>query len=493
MPSSPPFSFGKTVLLLLLGAVLFHACGTATLPLLDRDEPRFAEAAREMQARGDFLVPYFNNQYRFDKPPLIYWCQNAVVAVMGESDRAMRLPSAVAAALTALVLLGFGCRVSGLRVGLAAALIYSTALQVMIHAKLAVADGLLVLFVALGFWAGWELLRTDAPVEDAKPPDRRFWRVVFCLALGFGFLAKGPVAWLPWMAVPLFCCWQRDPARAPVARWWLMALILAVLLVAAWGGPALWLTQGAYFKVGIGRHVVQRSLGVLEGHGSSHWLGYLASLPLYFVTVFPSFFPWSIWLPGLLRGVRRTGCDPLEKWLLSGTAITFVVFSFIRTKLPHYTLPAFPLLSLWVAWRWERTSTRPRRFAGAVAGMVALNLALSFLVFPVARRWSPSVSIASQVEPWLQPGTAIGCCDYYEPSLTWYFRRRTDQFMEELAVEDVAKFMSRPGPRVCVLTQAATDKLPPAPRGTETRAAEGYNVANGRRVRLIAWIKPVER
>ena len=63
--------------LLFLACVLFHVIGTWSLPLIDRDEPRFAEASREMIERGDYVVPYFNNQYRFDKPPLAYWAQVA--------------------------------------------------------------------------------------------------------------------------------------------------------------------------------------------------------------------------------------------------------------------------------------------------------------------------------------------------------------------------------------------------------------------------------
>ena len=68
-----------------LGCLLFHLAGTWSLPLVDRDEPRFAEASREMIERGDYVVPYFNNRYRFDKPPLTYWCQVASYRVFGEN------------------------------------------------------------------------------------------------------------------------------------------------------------------------------------------------------------------------------------------------------------------------------------------------------------------------------------------------------------------------------------------------------------------------
>jgi len=58
-------------LILLLGLVL-NLSGTWLLPLVDRDEPRFAEASREMLASHVFVVPTFNGAPRYDKPPLIY-------------------------------------------------------------------------------------------------------------------------------------------------------------------------------------------------------------------------------------------------------------------------------------------------------------------------------------------------------------------------------------------------------------------------------------
>ena len=97
---------------LFFGCVLFHIAGTWSLPLIDRDEPRFAEASREMIERGNYIVPYFNNQLRLDKPPLTYWAQVASYRIFGENDFAARFPSAVAAALTALAIFGMGLAAS---------------------------------------------------------------------------------------------------------------------------------------------------------------------------------------------------------------------------------------------------------------------------------------------------------------------------------------------------------------------------------------------
>src|SRR6059058_6026833 len=101
--------------LLFAGCVLFHIAGTWSLPLIDRDEPRFAEASREMIERRDFIVPFFNNRERFDKPPFTYWCQAAAFAVFGQNDFAARLPSVLAAALTSLVLFHWGRRFDGVQ------------------------------------------------------------------------------------------------------------------------------------------------------------------------------------------------------------------------------------------------------------------------------------------------------------------------------------------------------------------------------------------
>jgi len=125
------------------------------LPLIDRDEPRFAEASREMIERGDYIVPHFNNQVRLDKPPLTYWAQTASYFLFGQNDFAARFPSALAAALTALSIFAWGSRIGGDKLGWWAAIIFTLSLQTFLHAKAAVADMWLILFMTMGHWAGY--------------------------------------------------------------------------------------------------------------------------------------------------------------------------------------------------------------------------------------------------------------------------------------------------------------------------------------------------
>src|SRR5204863_4018537 len=142
---------------------------------------------------------------RFDKPAFIYWTQIASYRVFGENDFAARFPSAVAAALTAVLLFAWGRRVGAERTGWWAAIIFTLCLQSFVHGKAAVADMWLVFFVTAAHWAGYELLADSLNPERVRAAgaDRllKYWRVVFYVALGFGFLAKGPLAWLPLLTV----------------------------------------------------------------------------------------------------------------------------------------------------------------------------------------------------------------------------------------------------------------------------------------------------
>src|SRR5262249_21056915 len=296
--------------LLFFGCILFHILGTWILPLIDRDEPRFAEASREMIERNNYIVPSFNNQLRLDKPPLTYWAQVASYRIFGESDFAARFPSAIAAALTAVLILVWGRRMGSEKLGWCAAIVFTLSLQTFVHAKAAVADMWLVLFMTLAHWAGFELIQRRTPnskklnqTSNLKPQTSIWW-LTFYISLALGFLAKGPIAWTPLLTVTVVISYARDWQLSRRFKF-VGGVLLMLVVVAVWGIPALIQTRGGFFSGGIGRHVVSRSFTTLEGHGASSLGMYVLLLPFYLVTVFISFFPWSIKLPWLIRKLRR--------------------------------------------------------------------------------------------------------------------------------------------------------------------------------------------
>jgi hypothetical protein len=265
-------------------------------------------------------------------------------------------------------------------------------------------------------------------------------------------------------------------------------------MVAHWGIPALWATGGEFLKVGIGRHVIQRSVGTLEGHGASRLLTYVALMPLYFLTVFPSFFPWSIHLPWLLKRFWREGRRTvLEGYLITGVITTFVIFSLVRTKLPHYTLPCFPLLALWLAERWltEKRSLRLLSWTWAVGA--ALGLGVSCLLIPRMAPFFPTNQLYSALEPQLDPGMEFASCEFDEPSLVWYFRHKIHGFHHPVAIEGLQPFMEQSGPRFCVLpTRLVASAFPKVPGEWKRFDSKGINFVHGRRTELTALVKTLK-
>jgi 4-amino-4-deoxy-L-arabinose transferase-like glycosyltransferase len=500
--------------LFFFGCVLFHLAGIWSLPLIDRDEPRFAEASREMIERGDYVVPYFNNHFRLDKPPLTYWFQVASYRVFRENDFAARFPSAIAAALTAVLLLAWGSRFGKTSVGWWAAIIFTLSLQTCVHAKAAVADMWLVLFVTLAHWAGYELLRDRLANESKRPTlnvqrptSNSGWWWTFYFALAFAFLAKGPIGWTPLLTVAATRFFVRDAQLATRFKF-VRGILLTLAVVALWGIPALIQTHGEFFTIGIGRHVIGRSFGAMEGHGANSLGAYLLLLPFYFVTIFASFFPWSIKLPWLMRKLWRkqeagvtphargySGRDKIDNYLLGGAGIIFIIFSLIKTKLPHYTLPALPLLSLLLARRWIDNEMPIAFFKRSGVTFAIVWLAIALCIAPFTARFFPAWQLYRESREYLRPEMQFGAVDYNEPSLVWYFRSpegvRGWLATPALRPTNVQRFMEQTGPRFVILPTELAGKIYPAlPNDWKDFRARGFNIVNGKRANLTLVLKP---
>jgi len=503
--------------LLFVGCLLFHIAGTWSLPLIDRDEPRFAEASREMIQRGDYVVPYFNNQLRLDKPPLTYWAQTVSYRVFGENDFAARFPSAIAAALIAVTIPIRGLKIGGRATGWRAALIFTLCLQTFIHAKAAVADMWLALFVTTAHWSGLELLRdglTTSPHQISSGKHRTLhWWFVFYVSLALGFLAKGPIAWTPLLTVGSTVLYAPNLQLRRRFKF-LRGIALMLVIVAAWGVPALIRTNGEFLRIGIGRHVIGRSFGAMEGHGWNSLGGYVLLLPFYFVTVFVSFFPWSIKLPSLLKHLWHKS-DNIDRYLFSGAAIIFIIFSLVKTKLPHYTLPAFGMLALLLGRHWgseqgpehegqgskplqSKASNNPATdltghrslFTPIAITTACVWVAIALAVPPMVARFFPAYQLFQLSRESVQPNMQFAAVDFQEPSLVWYFRSRIQGFLMPLNKRRAAEFMNARDARLIVLpTTVAGEIFANPPASWRFYTVSGFNIAKGKRVDLTLVLK----
>ncbi len=216
-----PLRIGMAASLLLLLGLSLMLPGLGESGLWDPWEPKYAQAPREMAARGSFVIPYFHGEPRLNKPPLTYWLIGASQALFGVTEAAARLPSALFAALCPVALaLAFALRGRELEGVLAGAALL-TAPQWLLLGRFATPD------VPLAALLG---ILLAACVAAPAIPSARGKRVLVALAIaalaGAG-LVDWPRGWLlpAWAAL----AWAAARMRGP----WLWALVAASALYLA--------------------------------------------------------------------------------------------------------------------------------------------------------------------------------------------------------------------------------------------------------------------
>ena len=310
--------------------------GLGGLPLFDLDEGAFAQATLEMLDSGQFAATTLNGEPRFDKPILSYWLQALSVSVLGVSEWAFRLPSALAALGWMFLLWRLVRTHTDTATADVTVLVAATTLGVSLIARAAIADALLNLCI----------VGAMASVLAYADTSRRRHVVTAFAWMALGTLTKGPVAIVLPLAVSVLLA-------AKERRWgdWLRAAFDPL----AWGvfllllTPWLWAVyqaQGAAFFAGfLGEHNLGRFTGTMHGHGGSLFY-YVLVLPLVLL-------PYSGWLLRILPRARTTLlADRWHCFLWSWFAVTFLLFSLSATQLPHYVLyGASPLFALMAMYR----------------------------------------------------------------------------------------------------------------------------------------------
>jgi 4-amino-4-deoxy-L-arabinose transferase-like glycosyltransferase len=379
------WSWGRCALLVALCLVVYLP-GFCTIPPVDRDESRFAQASRQMFESvalpaaqrdpalhsGGLLIPMVQDRPRLNKPPLIYWLQAASAAVLTGGDPLRdtiwmyRVPTLIAAIVAVLLTWRIGSAMFGERVGIMGAAMLAVCPMLAWEAHQARSDMVLLAWTtgAMGvLWKVWEgEIRRDK--ETKRGPGLR-WVVAFWLCIAGGVMTKGPIT--PMVAGLAALC-----LSIATRRWgWLLALrpALGVLVVAAAIGP---------WVAGVAQHVgwheywsriydetIGRSVSAKEGHWGPP--GY------HLVLLVVLFWPGSL-LTGwsVLQAWRRRAEGPLL-FCLAWVTPTWIVFEIVGTKLPHYVMPLYPALAILSAWGLdslgERTrSLRPGIVIWALAG-----------------------------------------------------------------------------------------------------------------------------
>lgn len=389
-------------LLLLLGCAVMFCLWLTWVPLTEVDEARFTSSTREMFETGNYLIPHFNYQPRYQKPIFYYWVQAASLCAFGVNEVAARLPSALAAIGLVLLVHAFllrwlappgATRAARGAAFLGAAAVVSMPLIAM-WARAAVTDITLTLFITGAVLA---LLQADLErrtLADTAASYRhaRKWYLLAALAGALAVLTKGPIGLLIPLLVWLVYHLCRRTLRVEAQRVpWALALPTFALVTAPWYLATYFIDGPGFLTHFLVNENLQRFADVVKSHGIAHHYhaeGFFTYLPL----VIFCFFPYSVFiLRELLHPSARVApAEPLASirhfaWTWIGVVVG--VFAFSSTQYPNYVQSiAGAVALLFALYALERLAHfHPQEPQHAVPGMVKIP-------YPPGRRqrWASS-------------------------------------------------------------------------------------------------------
>jgi 4-amino-4-deoxy-L-arabinose transferase-like glycosyltransferase len=354
----------------------FFFFGLGAFGLLGADEPRYAQIAREMLARHDWIVPTLNGAPWLEKPALLYWKMMNSYSIFGVSDWAARVPAAFHA--TALVVgIFFFMRRFRFASELDAAMIAASSAGMIGFGRGASTDMLISAPFALAMMGWWTWHQTS----------KKLWLMIFYGLLGVGALAKGPVApALAVLVVGAYAALRRD-GKIFLRTISIPGLALFFAIVLPWFA-AIQHKVPQFFRVFFVEHNLERFGTNLYQHSQPFW---------YYIPVFLlAALPWTFFaLPALVEAGRNAfrrenpgssatvADDGLPSFLFVWIVVPIVFFSISRAKLPGYILPAIPAAALLTADYIHRLKAIPRLLT-ALHALLCAMLLVGALMAPFA-------------------------------------------------------------------------------------------------------------
>ena len=417
--------------------------------LWEPDEGRYTNVALQMLHSGDWISLRRNEEaLHFTKPPVTYWAIAASVSAFGRSEWAVRLPIALAFALTGWLVYLLGKRFVPEKPWLPA-LLYLTSPVPFLASNTVNTDGMLALV---------ETLAVLCYVQYRFGNGNARWLDAMWAGFGLAFLTKGPPSLLPLLAIVVFEALSRTrlPAPSGVANGD-DASVTRVLL-----RPLGWL---AFAVIGLGWYlvVILRHPGLLD-----YFLGHevYARIATNKLRRFPEWYgPFVVYLPTLvlgtlpwiglalarLRGMPWRGMParayraawtdaPLGlRFLWIWFAIPLLVFCFARSRLPLYVLPLFAPLSLLLARGLVRRNWT-RAGVAWLAVWVVLLLGVKFWAATLYETDKDGRVFARQLLPMLpgQPGELLFVEDMTRNGLNLYL----DTDIERLSFKPMPRMLS---------------------------------------------------
>ncbi len=405
----------RACILLLLLALAFFIPGFASLQPMDRDEPRFAQASKQMLESGDYIDIRFQADSRYKKPVGIYWLQSASVAFaekLGAKDANRiiayyRIPSLLGA--IAAVLLTYWTALAFLprRGAMLSAALTSACILIGVEARLAKTDAVLLATVMLvmGMLARvW--FHAIKPQGEARISTLSI--VIFWIVIGISILIKGPITLMIVLLAALVLSWRERSARWLLEFQPKLGSVIVGLLVLPWLAMIIAKTGTAFFDEAIGKDMLGKVAGGQERHGAPPGT-YLA---VFWATFWPVAPLVALSAPFIWRNRKDDGVLFLLAWILP----SWIVFESVPTKLPHYVLPLYPPMAILFMLAVEDNGIRFERLWARVVALWMPLVPLVFLIGVPVAFWLLDKSLNLLALPFLSLAVLFGVVAWRELS-----------------------------------------------------------------------------
>jgi 4-amino-4-deoxy-L-arabinose transferase-like glycosyltransferase len=290
-------------------------------PLTNWDEGIYAEISREMLSLG-VLVPHWNYQPWFEKPPLMLWITAALFKVFGVSEVWARAGSALSGVGIVALLHAWLARRDILAAWLSTFILLST-FGFLHVCRVGEMDVLLSLGCCIA-------LCGLTAIQDRKLSG---W-YLFWSGLAIALMTKGAASIVLIIAALLFAAVERWNSTRLGKPFWL-GLLLCLALVLPWHLYMFHRFGASFLTDYLGFHVMARATQQIEEHNTHWW--YYAWVLLISAAPFAPLYPFA-----LLNSFRR---KKLRAWAIF-VVVVLVFFTAVQTRLPHYIAPAYPTLAL---------------------------------------------------------------------------------------------------------------------------------------------------
>ena len=356
----------RALVLAALAALVAGLPGLIAMPVLDRDEARFAEASAQMLESGDLVSINFQDQPRYKKPVGVYWLQALSVAVSSSVEQrqiwAYRLPSLIGAMAAAAACAWGAAAFLGPGGGAVAGAILGCSLILSTEAFIAKTDAALCGAVTLMMAA---LARIYA-ASRGQAVAGRGTKTLFWVGMALSILLKGPIGPMV-AALTVLCLWGWDRKAAWLKELgWTWGIALVLLVVGPWALAVTVATDGAFWTGAVVGDMLNKLGSGQESHGAPPGLHTLLA-PLLL-------FPSTILLPAALVWGWKAREDAGVRFALCWLVPSWIVFELAPTKLPHYTLPLYGALAWLIAGALARPIGRISRVVGAGLGLLMAAL-----------------------------------------------------------------------------------------------------------------------